>query len=63
MSKGTFVCVICGDMDYGYGNNPAPLSALPRKCCDVCNTIHVIPARMNGMYAQQQWLAFCEEEE
>ena len=46
MSKGMFVCVICGDMDYGYGNNPAPLSALPRKCCDVCNTIHVIPARI-----------------
>jgi hypothetical protein len=40
-------CCLC-DGNYGrYGNNPAPLSqVVGERCCDTCNAIKVIPARM-----------------
>lgn len=37
-------CSICGNNYYGYGNNALPVIA--GRCCNQCNTLVVIPARM-----------------
>jgi hypothetical protein len=42
----THTCVLCGDRFVGMGNNPEPLASWPERCCDVCNDIKVIPARI-----------------
>ena len=42
-------CSICGQDFSGYGNNPYPLCAkddYESRCCDDCNAIYVIPARL-----------------
>lgn len=39
------VCCICGEKIEGYGNNPDPVKK-KGKCCDNCNSIYVIPARL-----------------
>lgn len=39
-------CCFCGDDVGRYGHNPAPVSDTGR-CCDVCNQMVVIPARMS----------------
>lgn len=38
-------CVLCDDNILGYGNNPYPL-ADEGECCEWCNDVHVIPARL-----------------
>lgn len=38
-------CVICDDNIIGYGNNPWPL-ADEGECCEFCNDVYVIPARL-----------------
>ena len=38
-------CILCKGEIVGYGNNPDPLSTTGR-CCDTCNDVRVIPARM-----------------
>lgn len=40
-----FKCVICGSEVEEYGNNPMPVEE-EGKCCDLCNLLIVIPARM-----------------
>lgn len=40
-------CVLCGAPIDGHGNNPEPLAAGGR-CCNDCNSVRVIPARMFG---------------
>lgn len=43
------LCCFC-EKPYGkYGNNPTPLKEFPKKCCDVCNIIRVIPARIKSL--------------
>jgi len=42
-------CVICGAEITGYGHNPAPLNEGIGRCCEDCNTIIVIPTRINLM--------------
>ena len=42
-------CCLCGDPYAGHGNNPEPLSEAGR-CCDDCNSLRVVPARMNIIY-------------
>ena len=37
-------CVLCGKVFEGFGNNPQPLA--DGKCCDSCNFLKVIPARL-----------------
>ena len=37
-------CCICGELGIGYGNNAQPIAN--GRCCDLCNTMHVIPARI-----------------
>ena len=49
------VCVICGNEIDGFGNNPAPVKeSYSGRCCDVCNSIHVIPARLTMVWKQQE---------
>lgn len=45
MGKNT--CVICGEEFEGYGNNAAPYAE--GICCDECNALYVIPARIELM--------------
>ena len=49
-------CCFCGDDVGRYGHNPAPVSDTGR-CCDVCNQMVVIPARMSmlGLRAETQF--------
>lgn len=42
-----YKCCLCGQVCYGYGNNPFPLKERGR-CCDVCN-LKVIQARLGQM--------------
>jgi len=51
-----FVCCLCDDIFQGNGNNPEPVTDLEgrpfndeQECCDNCNSIFVIPARMEEM--------------
>ena len=46
-----FECVLCGEKQHGYGNNPAPL-ADKGMCCDKCNK-KVLSERTRG-YRQEQ---------
>lgn len=48
-------CVLCNQSFEGYGNNPEPLSDKGR-CCDICNDIKVIPARLNIEIIQNPFL-------
>ena len=38
-------CCLCNKEMYEFGNNPYPLKETG-SCCDVCNYIKVIPARI-----------------
>jgi len=40
-------CSICGHAYAGFGHNAQPF---PGRCCDICNDMHVIPARIRLMY-------------
>jgi hypothetical protein len=39
------ICVICNQDIEGYGHNAQPVK--DGRCCDVCNSTVVIPARLN----------------
>jgi hypothetical protein len=39
-----YECSICGDEQFGYGNNAWPLN--DGRCCDNCNAGAVIPTRI-----------------
>lgn len=41
-------CIICGSKIFGFGHNASPV-ALGR-CCDICNDVEVIPARINALF-------------
>ena len=40
-----YTCVLCKAKVQGWGNNPWPL-ANEGKCCEVCNRLQVLPARL-----------------
>lgn len=51
-----FGCCLCGDFFEGYGNNPDPVKNTDdeyfddeEECCNNCNSLFVIPARMGEM--------------
>ena len=50
MEQRKFKCCLCGKNCIGYGNNPYPLKKdtdkKPNRCCDDCNVMKVIPARL-----------------
>ena len=40
-------CCICGEYFTGWGNNPWPISDKEEdRCCDMCDTTKVLPARI-----------------
>ena len=50
------ICCICGKEFTGWGNNPDPVTdengnLFPEdaRCCDECNAMYVIPARLEAM--------------
>lgn len=45
-------CAICDLPYHGYGNNAYPVKPLGERCCDDCNAMHVIPARIAAAYAK-----------
>jgi len=47
MSKEIKECCICSLEYIGYGNNAAPVKE--GRCCDVCNSFKVLPARMGNL--------------
>ena len=45
-----FKCCICGGTFKGYGNNPWPVvNDEDARCCDLCNSLEVVPARIRMM--------------
>jgi len=47
-------CVICDDNILGYGNNPWPLfNDDEGECCQFCNDVYVIPARLEQLAKAQ----------
>lgn len=43
-------CSICGGTIKGWGNNPWPVTKGENdRCCDICNSAKVIPARILGL--------------
>ena len=45
------ICSICGSDYDGYGNNADPFIG---RCCNDCNLLHVIPARISLIYAAKK---------
>lgn len=43
VGEGLYLCVICGDLWEGFGNNAEPLKN--GLCCDTCNYSKVLQAR------------------
>ncbi len=54
------LCVLCGEVIEGWGNNPFPL-AEEGECCDSCNN-DVIIARLDGMNMPKLWINQFEKE-
>lgn len=47
-------CCICGSEITGWGNNPWPVEKDENaRCCDNCNDLFVIPARIAEMYQKK----------
>ena len=45
------ICDICGKTFYGYGNNAWPVK--DGICCNECNSIYVIPARIQNINSKE----------
>lgn len=44
------LCCLCCTPIVGYGNNPYPVEKEEGvKCCDACNAMYVIPARLRQL--------------
>lgn len=47
-------CCICGCEFIGYGNNPYPVvDDEDARCCDFCDGMVVIPARIRAIYGKE----------
>jgi hypothetical protein len=56
-----FECCICKDTIEGeYGNNPDPFTG--NKCCDYCNEVAVVSARMAMLVAREEVLELTKGE-
>jgi hypothetical protein len=48
-------CILCGGTYSGWGHNPEPVVPLEKgRCCGVCNTLSVIPARLAMLGARNK---------
>jgi hypothetical protein len=52
MKSPSNACSICKGPIIGYGNNAAPVNN--GRCCDECNAMVVIPARIVALQAAQK---------
>ena len=52
----TVTCCFCGRViPYWVSNNPYPVNKDPdARCCDMCNTLKVIPARLEKLNGREQ---------
>ena len=51
----TKVCCICGIKYTGWGNNPWPIVDSPdAMCCDACNSLVVVPARIKKILPRKE---------
>ena len=55
-----YTCVICGDEQYGWGNNPSPYFS-NGKCCSKCDVLFVLPGRLMGYRDITEQLRFMDE--
>ena len=49
MAEEIYICSLCDERKYGWGNNPYPLCELTdydSRCCDQCDVEKVLPARL-----------------
>lgn len=47
MSKtDNYICCFCDQEFVGKGHNPDPVEQYPKRCCEECNAMIVIPARI-----------------
>lgn len=54
MSKIGYECCICHKVFTDWGNDPWPVvKDDDARCCDACNSIHVIPARIAGLIRKE----------
>ena len=45
-----YECCICGKICTDWGNNPWPVNeSEDARCCDECNSLYVVPARLEQM--------------
>ena len=55
MNNQEYVCCICGQKFTGWGNNPYPVvDDEDARCCDMCDQMRVIPARMARMFGRKE---------
>ena len=47
MENRKYKCCLCGETHSGWGNNPWPYAG--DRCCDACNSMHVITARITNV--------------
>jgi len=47
------ICCICGQQFHEFGNNPYPVKEEGR-CCDACNHLVVVPARLAASLKQME---------
>ena len=48
-----FICSLCGKTSTGWGHNPEPLKKNEERCCEQCNVMKVIPARLSNVFMLQ----------
>lgn len=50
------ICCICGkECENEWGNNPYPLYKGEKdRCCNVCNDLHVVPARIKAWATEEK---------
>lgn len=55
MEEREYTCCICGGKFKGWGNNPYPVvTDEDARCCDDCNAMRVIPARLLALYKKDK---------
>lgn len=55
MNNQKYVCCICGKKFTGWGNDPWPVNTDDdARCCDECNSLHVVPARLAQMFNRKE---------
>ena len=46
-------CIICGEPVWGHGHNAEPVAS--GRCCDTCQDVEVMPARLDLIFSGKVW--------